>query len=59
MAKRLETTAVKKAANTVRLYIPNTTTFEVWEGDICRLKLSSVKEIILDNGRERTQVKMS
>ena len=48
----------KKPPSDVRLYIPDGTTFEVWEDDICRLRLGAVKQIILDNGRAQSIVKV-
>lgn len=52
-------TKAKKPPSDVRLYIPDGTTFEVWEDDICRLRLGAVKQIVLDNGRNQSVVKVA
>lgn len=54
--KRQTTTPVLQD---VRLFIPNNTSIEVWVNDICTLKMDKVKQIILDNGREKSVVKVA
>lgn len=53
------TPAPKKPEKQVRLYVPDSSTIEVWEDDICRIRLTDIKQVILDNGKTQTPVKVA